>query len=97
MEETQVAVIGAGPHGLSAAAHLRRAGVECRLLGDPMSFWMTMPSGMLLRSNETRHRHRELRRAPLSLDAFLRAPAGASPVRTRWRTSSPTGCGCSAK
>ena len=53
MEETHVAVIGAGPHGLSAATHLGRAGVECHVLGDPMSFWQTMPLGMLLRSNET--------------------------------------------
>ena len=69
MEETQVAVIGAGPHGLSAAAHLRRAGVECRLLGDPMSFWMTMPSGMLLRSNESATGIAAPEGA-LSLDAF---------------------------
>jgi FAD-dependent urate hydroxylase len=48
---TEVAVVGAGPYGLSAAAHLRRAGVDVRVLGDPMSFWRGMPAGMMLRSN----------------------------------------------
>jgi hypothetical protein len=48
---TEVAIVGAGPYGLAAAAHLRRAGVEPRIFGDPMSFWRTMPIGMLLRSN----------------------------------------------
>ena len=28
MHETQTVIIGAGPHGLAAAAHLGRAGVE---------------------------------------------------------------------
>ena len=51
MDTTDVAVIGAGPYGLSATAHLRRAGVETRTLGEPMSFWHAMPAGMLLRSN----------------------------------------------
>jgi cation diffusion facilitator CzcD-associated flavoprotein CzcO len=46
-----VAVIGAGPYGLSAAAHLRAAGVEVCVFGEPMEFWRNcMPSGMLLRS-----------------------------------------------
>jgi hypothetical protein len=48
---SDVAIIGAGPHGLAAAAHLRRAGVEARVFGEPMGFWKTMPSGMFLRSN----------------------------------------------
>lgn len=51
MPDTDVAVVGAGPYGLSATAHLRRAGVDVHALGDPMSFWRTMPDGMLLRSN----------------------------------------------
>jgi cation diffusion facilitator CzcD-associated flavoprotein CzcO len=46
-----IAIIGAGPHGLSAALHLRRAGGEPQVFGDPMSFWRTMPEGMHLRSN----------------------------------------------
>ena len=49
---TQVAVIGAGPYGV-AAAHPRRAGVDVRVAGEPMSFWRTMPAGLLLRSNWT--------------------------------------------
>ncbi len=45
-------IVGAGPYGLSAAAHLRRiAGLEVRLFGEPMRFWERhMPAGMLLRS-----------------------------------------------
>jgi thioredoxin reductase len=53
MTDVDVAVLGAGPHGLSATMHLRRAGVEVATVGDPMSFWRTMPKGMLLRSNWT--------------------------------------------
>jgi flavin-dependent dehydrogenase len=34
MDETAVAVVGAGPHGLAAAAHLRRAGTGYQVL-DP--------------------------------------------------------------
>jgi lysine/ornithine N-monooxygenase len=49
--DLEVAVIGAGPHALSAAVHLRRRGVHARVFGEPMSFWRTMPEGMLLRSN----------------------------------------------
>jgi cation diffusion facilitator CzcD-associated flavoprotein CzcO len=48
----EVAIIGAGPYGLSAAAHLRAAGVETRVFGEPMSFWeRQMPIGMFLRSS----------------------------------------------
>lgn len=49
--DLDVAVIGAGPHGLSAAVHLRRAGVAAQVFGPPMSFWRGMPKGMRLRSN----------------------------------------------
>lgn len=46
-----VAIIGAGPYGLAAAAHLRAAGVETRIFGEAMAFWeRQMPAGMLLRS-----------------------------------------------
>ena len=45
------AVVGAGPHGLATAAHLRAAGFETRVLGRPMSLWREhMPATMLLRS-----------------------------------------------
>jgi cation diffusion facilitator CzcD-associated flavoprotein CzcO len=47
----EVAVIGAGPYGLSAAAHLKAKGIDVRAFGEPMEFWGTkMPEGMLLRS-----------------------------------------------
>lgn len=69
MTSTDVAIIGAGPYGLAAAAHLRRAGVETRILGEPMSFWRTMPAGMLLRSNRTATSIAEYR-GQLSLDSY---------------------------
>ena len=46
-----VAVIGAGPHGLATAAHLRGAGIDVRVFGEVMGFWRrNMPVGMVLRS-----------------------------------------------
>src|SRR3981081_1731320 len=52
MATCDVAIVGAGPYGLSAAAHLRAAnGLDIRVFGEPMSFWERhMPTGMLLRS-----------------------------------------------
>ena len=52
MNRCDVAIIGAGPYGLSAAAHLRQIkGLDIRLFGEPMSFWERyMPERMLLRS-----------------------------------------------
>ncbi len=52
MPTCDVAIIGTGPYGLSAAAHLRMVkGLEVRLFGEPMEFWANrMPAGMLLRS-----------------------------------------------
>jgi cation diffusion facilitator CzcD-associated flavoprotein CzcO len=47
-----VAIIGAGPYGLAAAAHLRAAGVDVRVFGEALEFWKNnMPVGMLLRSS----------------------------------------------
>jgi hypothetical protein len=44
-------VIGAGPHGLAAVAHLRAAGVPTLAFGKTIEFWRrTMPDGMVLRS-----------------------------------------------
>src|SRR5579863_8922008 len=46
-----VAIIGAGPYGLAAAAHLRALDASVRVFGDAMSFWRSnMPAGMKLRS-----------------------------------------------
>lgn len=49
--QCRAVVIGAGPYGLSAAAHLKALGVGVRTFGSPMEFWADkMPAGMLLRS-----------------------------------------------
>lgn len=49
--DCEVAIVGAGPYGLSAAAHLKTMGIDARIFGEPMEFWGTkMPAGMLLRS-----------------------------------------------
>ncbi len=69
MDQTATAVIGAGPHGLAAAAHLRRSGQDVHVFGDPMSFWRRMPEGMLLRSNWTATCIAEFE-GPLSLDSY---------------------------
>lgn len=47
-----VVILGAGPYGLSAAAHLRSVpGLDVRVFGSSMSFWeQQMPVGMFLRS-----------------------------------------------
>jgi FAD-dependent urate hydroxylase len=52
MTKCDVAIIGAGPYGLSATAHLRTVnGLDVHTFGEPMSFWEDkMPVGMLLRS-----------------------------------------------
>ena len=50
-EAVDVAIVGAGPYGLSVAAHLRAAGVTCRQFGLPMRLWQeSMPRGMFLKS-----------------------------------------------
>jgi len=47
---TDVAIIGAGPYGLSLAAHLRARGVKFRIFGEAMRFWLNMPIGVNLKS-----------------------------------------------
>ena len=50
-DTVDVAIIGAGPYGLSLAAHLRAVGVDYRHFGVPMRLWeATMPQGMFLKS-----------------------------------------------
>jgi cation diffusion facilitator CzcD-associated flavoprotein CzcO len=52
MNVIDVAIIGAGPYGLSLAAHLRKRGVEHRIFGRPMQMWQErMPKGMCLKSD----------------------------------------------
>jgi thioredoxin reductase len=48
---TDCLVIGAGPYGLSLAAHLSGFGLDFRIAGTPMGAWIsTMPDGMCLKS-----------------------------------------------
>ncbi len=47
-----IAIVGAGPYGLSIAAHLRARGADFRVFGTPLNTWRTaMPKGMLLKSD----------------------------------------------
>ena len=49
---TRVVIIGAGPYGLSVAAHLRAHGVAFRIFGAPLDSWRNhMPVGMMLKSD----------------------------------------------
>ena len=51
-ELSEVVVIGAGPYGLSIAAHLAARDIPHRIFGKPMETWATqMPRGMLLKSD----------------------------------------------
>jgi hypothetical protein len=68
-----VVVVGAGPYGLSAGAHLNACGVNVRVFGETMSFWdRNMPEGMCLRSPwEASHLSDSTR--SLTIDAFQTA------------------------
>jgi hypothetical protein len=47
-----IAIIGAGPYGLSIAAHLTQSGRRFRIFGAPMQTWRErMPAGMRLKSD----------------------------------------------
>jgi thioredoxin reductase len=49
--KVDVAIIGAGPFGLSVASHLLAHGVDVRVFGLPMQTWRdSMPHGMRLKS-----------------------------------------------
>jgi FAD-dependent urate hydroxylase len=81
-----VAVIGAGPYGLSAGAHLRAKGMSVRVFGEPMDFWATkMPEGMLLRSPREASNLSDPKHA-FSLEAYEsaagKAPAAPLPLET---------------
>lgn len=50
-DTVDVAIVGAGPYGLSLAAHLANLGVDFRIFGSAMHTWRTsMPEGMVLKS-----------------------------------------------
>ena len=89
----EIAVIGAGPYGLSVAAHLKHAGLSTRVFGEPMSFWRQhMPKGMRLARPGTRATFpipaASCRSTPSPINT---APTAAS--RSRLRISSPTANG----
>jgi thioredoxin reductase len=49
---TEITIVGAGPYGLSLAAHLEAQAIPFRIFGAPMEFWKTsMPEGMSLKSD----------------------------------------------
>jgi cation diffusion facilitator CzcD-associated flavoprotein CzcO len=51
MSNPSAVVVGAGPFGVSVAAHLRHHGIDFRIFGKPMHRWRAqMPKGMLLKS-----------------------------------------------
>lgn len=48
----EVAIVGAGPYGLSLAAHFRRRGIPFRIFGKTMDSWAShMPDGGCLKSD----------------------------------------------
>jgi thioredoxin reductase len=48
----EIAIVGAGPYGLSIAAHLRKRGLSFRIFGPAMDTWIShMPKGMCLKSD----------------------------------------------
>ena len=52
MDGSEIVIVGAGPYGLSIAAHLRAAGASFRIFGRPMRTWREhMPNGMLLKAD----------------------------------------------
>jgi FAD-dependent urate hydroxylase len=69
-----VVVLGAGPYGLSAAAHLLAIrGLDVLVFGKPMSFWEgNMPAGMLLRSPWAAS-HLSDPRGELTLESYVSA------------------------
>jgi len=72
-----VIVIGAGPYGLSIAAHLRRTRLSFRVFGKPMTLWRdSMPKGMLLKSD--------------GFATNLAAPGGGFPLERFYRDTGRT-------
>ena len=49
---TNTVIVGAGPYGLSVAAHLREQGISFQIFGRIMDSWVShMPKGMMLKSD----------------------------------------------
>lgn len=75
--EYDVAVVGAGPYGLSAAAYLLQRKLHVAVFGKPMSFWQEhMPRGMYLRSY-WEHTNLGDPQKRFGLDQFVEATATA--------------------
>jgi pyridine nucleotide-disulfide oxidoreductase len=73
MPTCDIVIVGAGPYGLSAAAHLNANGVNVRVFGETMSFWnRNMPEGMCLRSPWEASQLSDPARS-LTIDAFQTA------------------------
>jgi len=84
--DCDVAIVGAGPYGLSAGAHLKATGLAVRVFGEPMTFWAErMPAGMLLRSPREASNLSDPTRA-FTLEAYEAAfdkePAAPLPLET---------------
>ena len=94
--DLDVAVMGVGPHGLSATVHLRRAGIAAHAFGEAMSFWQSMPNGMSLRSNMSATNMIEPK-GPLSLVNYMAERASASAIPCPCDDSLSMAYGCSAK
>ena len=71
MPSCDVAILGAGPYGLAAGAHLCAIkGLDVKVFGEPVEFWKSqMPAGMFLRSPWSASHISDPAKA-LSLDAF---------------------------
>lgn len=70
--ECDVVVVGAGPYGLSAAAHLQGKGLSVAIFGKPLEAWREqMPAGMFLRSHWWATSFSDPRKA-YSMKQFLR-------------------------
>lgn len=51
MKEDPTVIIGAGPYGLSVAAHMKAKKIPTLIFGKPMEFWLKMPPRMHLKSS----------------------------------------------
>jgi cation diffusion facilitator CzcD-associated flavoprotein CzcO len=72
MSHYETAIIGAGPYGLSLAAHMRHRGLGYELFGRPIQSWgQFMPKGMLLKSEGFASNLWDSRRA-YTLEVFCR-------------------------